>query len=272
MRLHTLYMPIKFAVISTLCGLLIACGGGGGSNSANEGAQSDIQTSSIDKNQSRKNIYSQILADQRFPADFYQEPENNSNLFYTIRHISNHDIALYDVAFSYPLCEDSFSAALQKSETEALNTNTTLVDNSDNNWYYEFSRSNNSNASTMYIQRLYKCETYTVNSSNNYKGLYNPASINTNDYLKFIQYQWYFSFNNNYGNIILSSTVNTDTAGITQAIIVNAKINSTGECNEIVITENYYDLDNTTREITHYEIIVDTFQAKKVNSIIEVCL
>lgn len=239
--------------------LLLACGGGG--NGANT-------TAPITAEDEYASIYNKLLTDQRFTSDFYSEPANTSDNFYTIKHITNHDIANYDVSFSYPMCANDYSNALTKADIDNGGGHNLIADEINNN-YFEFSRSASGNFVT--LQRIYRCDTYSVNASNNYKGQYQVPSVNTEDYKHFIEYQWYFSFYNNYGNVVLHSETSIPAPNITRVLITSAHLQPNAACDEITIKENYYDLDHVTREIERYSITSDIFFANKEQQQINIC-
>ena len=259
---------IKGTVIFYCCILLSACG------SESSGSQDDEQIDSeilLADNSTYSNIYHKLLADERFDSNFYQEQANNSDKFYTIRHVKNHDVELYDVGFTYPLCSDDYASAFNTSKNDSSQTTSHLIANTESDIYYEFSRQNQHSSNSIYVQRIYKCQVYQVSSVNQYKGQYVNAVLDIEDYHKFIEYQWYFSYYNNYGNVVLSSTVKALSENETQVVIINASIESYDTCDEVHVTEHYFILNHDSREINRYQITRDIFYAKNLGNTTKVC-
>lgn len=260
---------MQIGIIS--CAILLSACGGASSTSSNNENEPTISVSGIDGNAERKSIYQKILSDERYIDGFYQEPENNTNTFYTIKHVSNHDILRYDINFAYPLCDDSQFNAVRLSENDVNPTNRDIISTEENDIFYEISRSGG-DFSHVYVQRIYKCSKYEANVDNDYLGAYKSATIDHEQYKNLIEYQWYFSENNNFGNIVLSSESTALNNDETQVVIVNAKIIPDGDCDEVSITENYFDLNHTDRSINRYEITSDIYRVKQVNNTIEMCI
>lgn len=206
---------------------------------------------------SYREIYARLIRDERFPADFYVEPQNDSDFFIRIQHLSNHDLADFTVSFRYPLCASNHSNAFDKANRTAVAKNASLQSSDlQHDYYYEFSWLSASNL--LNIQRIYRCETFRVDTDNTYQRTYQVAVFDTKAFQRFIEYQWYFSFNNNYGNVVIESAVEQTEDGLTAVKITSAHLTSLADCDEISMRENYFSIDPVTREITqsvnNYEV------------------
>lgn len=225
------------------------------------------------------NILTAVYLNRRTPDGFYSEPQPDPGVFEAVRHIKNHDVLdpgdIMPDTPDFELCASTFTEALDWSET-AAGTSGDLVDNRDDPLYYEFIRVNLATPHILTRQRVYKCSmldrsSIDINNPDNRLGLYTEIPPTGAGFKRAMEYLWTFSFRNNYGNAVLNST-SDDTIGhfhqtFHQAIMTPATV--PGGCDTITIFETNHLVEKASGEVTVFETVINTLQARFQEGLIE---
>lgn len=208
---------IRQGILITSFFSLLACGGGSGSSSPPDTSDSDRLQTSANTNDLASTAMDAIYNNKRTPNGFYSEPAPDPSVFQTVLHIKNTDIMTagsYDNSTPrYELCSNDFSEALNWSNLAGAALGS-LVSNSDNTLYFQFTRSPIGSPNISNVQRVLKCgmidrSMLDIRNTGNNWGNYIQTPQNIVQLKQLIEYLWTFSPANSYGHAVLSSNISS---------------------------------------------------------------
>jgi hypothetical protein len=211
-------------------------------------------------------IMDAIYFNKRVPEYFYREAPPPDDVFQTIEHIKNIDIASFHTTI-YELCTDSADEALQWSETAKQNLGG-LMEMTDTGLYFQFVRVPPNHPDFRNLQRVYKCGMFDrslvdLNAPDEHLGFYNHLPSQPEEIRQIIEYLWTFSILNNYGNAVLKGeleeTISTVEYALYQARLVPDPQN---DCDTINIYRTLYSTDKNSGNISYSETLIDSLQTK----------
>ena len=245
--------------------LLVACGGGSGSDSAvSEENKDAVQDATVTEPNLDSQALDSIYYNRRTPTGFYQEPEPDPTLFQTITHIKNTDLlapgSFDDTTPRFEVCTNDFSEALAWSEINGSQLGV-LVDNSASTIYFQFTRSPANAPQISNIQRVYKCDiidrsTVDTRYQNEHLGSYTELPQNASNIKQLIEYLWLYGPSNQYGNAVLNTTINEDQNTFTYHMdmaTLAPTANNNGQCDRIDLLSIDYNVDKLTGAIDMIE-------------------
>ena len=256
---------IQEATLILLIALIAACGGGSGSSTDPESSSDEnfsaAETESSLTTQAMESIYN----NRHTPERFYSEIEPDPTAFQTIAHIKNIDVltpgSYNNATPRFELCTNDFNDALNLSIASGTNLGT-LVNNSDNSMFFQFTRSLVNSPQLSNLQPIYKYNVVDrsaldIRNLNNHLGTYTENPKTAEQIKQLIEYLWIFSPENSYGNAVLSSTVSELTNEFhvrMQKARLTSAINSGSSCDRIDIFETNYTINKITRSIDNSEL------------------
>ena len=214
-------------------------------------------------------IMEAIYYNKRTPEYFYREASPPDDVFQTIQHVKNTDIAsAYTIV--YELCTDSADEALQWSETAKRNLGD-LVDITDTELYFQFDRVPPTRPNFSNLQRIYKCAMLDrsladLNAPDDHLGFYYRLPQQPEEIRKIIEYLWTFSILNNYGNVVLQG-VTEEAASVFEYTLYQARLvpGVNGDCDTINIYRTLYSTDKNSGNISYNETLIDSLRTKFEN-------
>jgi hypothetical protein len=253
-----------------------ACSQAGGDVSAQKDTDHQA-TSDNDEVSIMQALYNNV----RTPDGFYHEvlPTNG---FYTISHVKNTDLlSPVDRAgvAVYELSTDDFSEALDWSETAATYQASykALVDNTESDFYLQFTRADPAAPELMHLSRVFKRSVLDRsgvdrNADGAYQGRVALTSMNTDKLRSMVEYLWLFSFSNNYGNAVLSSSI-SESSDEYRHLMREARLiaGTGGACDRIDVYETLYETDRATGMIWKTRRLAHSFLAKNEAGEFSVC-
>jgi hypothetical protein len=214
-------------------------------------------------------IMEAIYYNKRVPEHFYREAAPSDDVFQTIQHIKNSDIASTHTIV-YELCTDSADEALQWSESAKDNLGD-LMELTDTSLYFQFARVPSNRPNFRNLQRIYKCGMFDrsfvdLNAPDEHLGFYNRLPPQAVEIRKIIEYLWTFSILNNYGNVVLQGET-VETAGAIEYALYQARLvpGLNGDCDTIDIYRTLYSTDKNSGNISYSEALIDSLQTKFEN-------
>jgi hypothetical protein len=210
-------------------------------------------------------IMDAIYYNKRVPEHFYQEAKPPDDVFQTIQHIKNTDIASADIVNE--LCTDSADEALQWSETAKRNLGD-LVEITDTDLYFEFKRVPPTQPGFNNVQRIYKCamldrSLVDLQAPDEHLGFYYGLPPKPEEIRKIIEYLWTFSVLNNYGNAVLKGVMEETTSDFEYTLYQARMVpDLNGGCDTINIYRTLYSTDKNSGNISYNETLIDSLQTK----------
>lgn len=257
----------QIAGCETLCLLLVlsGCGGGSSDSSVDPGNPQQVNATGTDAD-SAQDIVESIYTNRRTPDGFYTEPQPDPGIFQIITHIRNVDIMPpgddSDAVTHYELCADDFSQAMDWSTASTAGLGD-LVDNSEHSLYYQFNYVSAAAPEQSNLRRIYKCgmvdrSSVDIRAPDDNLGRYTETVQNQLNIKLLIEYLWSFTEFNNYGNVILSSTV-SDAGGHYLHVMEHARLSDESSpgstCDRIDVYLVSYRIQKTGGGITVSEVI-----------------
>lgn len=272
---------VNYLIILAFILIITGCKSSG---NASDGPVSPSSVGSVEVTASELtdlDIATAIYTDQRTPSDFYTVDVPNSE-YYTVVNLKSTDLlAIADRAGEavYELGTDDFTEALRWSETAAnyRPVYKQLVNSSETDWYFQFSRVDMDNPQFVELHRVLKLSaidrtSVDLNNLNSYRGTIGLTVLTETNAKMIDEYFWTFSFDNNYGNAILGSRVTEAdheyTHTMTQAHLAAG---ASGECDTIEITRATYSIEKSTGDIFMVETPVKTIYASQNSGAIQIC-
>ena len=246
----------------------------------------DISTESQGVNSDASDVLSNELIianalyfNDRLPDDFYQEtyPED---AFVSVSHVKNINLLVNDGLPAYELASDDFAEAMDWSEQVEVSKEfyNQLVDVSETDLYYQFTRSNPDLPELIYYSRVFKINMLDRSGvdrseeDGEYKGKITINGLTATDVKYVVEYLWMFTFSNNYRNAILDSyTLQTDEEFI--HVMQHAKLDFSYDetCDTVNLYEIRYTVPKLSGLIWKDKEFISTFSAKLTNGQIEIC-
>ena len=222
-----------------------------------------------------------IYTDQRVPADFYRI-DVPDDAFYTTYQLKNTDLVAVTDRVGMPVYElstDDFSQALQWVETAAAYRpiNKQLVDSTETDLYFQFSRVDLTNPQFIDLYRVFKSSALDrsgVDRSDpgSFQGTITLQSLTTQQVKTINEYLWTFSFANNFGTVVLQSNIEESDAEYIHSIVeARLDVAISGGCDTINIVEIYYYVDKANGDIRKDETFIRDFQAQRNQYGFEIC-
>ena len=223
-----------------------------------------------------------LYFDKRTPDDFYHE-ESSDNLFTSISHVKNIGILPMDNRTGlsvYELSSNDFVEAMAWDEQATIYQPlySQLVDNTETELYYQFTRVNPDLPEFVDISRVFKAATLDRSGvdrnddEGEYQGKIMLTDISSTNVKQVVEYLWMFSFSNNYSNAVLESYT-TETADEFIHIMKQAEINFSynDNCDAIELYEVRYSVAKESGLIWRDKILMDTFSAKRSGVSVDIC-
>ncbi len=223
-----------------------------------------------------------LYFDKRTPDDFYHE-ESSDNLFASISHVKNIGILPIDNRTGlsvYELSSNDFVEAMTWDEqaTTYQPLYSQLVDNTETELYYQFTRVNPDLPEFIDISRVFKAAVLDrsgvdrSDDAGEYQGKITLTDIRSTDVKQVVEYLWMFSFSNNYSNAVLESYT-TETEDEFIHTMKQAKINFSynDNCDAIELYEVRYSIAKESGLIWRDKTLMDTFSTKRSGVSVELC-
>jgi len=223
-----------------------------------------------------------LYFDKRTPDGFYHE-ESSNELFASISHVKNTGILPLDNRSGlsvYELSSNDFVEAMVWDELATVYQPlyAQLVDNSETDLYYQFTRINPDLPEFIDISRVFKASVLNragvdrSDEDGEYQGKIMLTDITVAKVKQVVEYLWMFSFSNNYSNAVLESYTN-ETADDFIHTLKQAQINFSydGSCDEIELYEIRYSVAKESGLIWRDKILMSTFSAKRSGASVELC-
>jgi hypothetical protein len=259
---------------SLLISFITACSGQGDYSGQKGESDKGLNTSETTDYKIAEGLYT----DQRVPDDFYHNELPDDNVFYVTYHIKNTDLVpTYDRPGMavYELSTDDYSQALNWSETAAAfrPVYKPLVDSSETGLYFQFTRVDPDNPLFIDLVRVFKSSALDrsgvdrTNPDEHYQGKINLDMLSMKFSKTVDEYIWTFSFDNNYGTLVIASNI-SDYESEYVHIIREARLADGTEdtCDTISIHNLVYDIDKSTGKIYKEDNFIRKFYAKRIDN------
>ena len=262
---------IRLLVLGFAMLTLVGCGGGNGASSINNA--SSLQVAVL----TDMDIASAVYYDQRTPDGFYQEP-TQSGVFSTIAQLRNIDLlplASRSGVTATELASNDFTEALNWSDTAASIQAAAyqLVDNSETELYFQFTRVNPSSPDFVQLHRVFKADVLDRSgASDSYLGQITAATLSAATVKQVVEYLWAFTSDNNYGNAVLTSdTRETDTAFVHVMQQATLYASNNTNCDTIELNEVTYTVSKATGFIVKDKQLTRIITARRDGGYLEIC-
>ncbi len=258
----------KSSIILLVALAVAGCGGGGSSSDVSAPTRStSVDAKSEPRADDLEHYALDVLStDDRFPDDFYSEP-NQTGQLRTIYHLKSTDVAApaANGTGKFDLCTDDVNQGIGWVTTHYADLEgATLVDTGETERYYDASWEIASTPVSYRDVRVFKCSfadrsVYDWDQPNS--ALARIDSEADSARLKAVaDYLWYFSPNNNYGNAVLA----TETSELADRPVYTmtklySQLNWDGQCNSAIITEARYSVDPVSGILSVERSVVDGF-------------
>lgn len=256
--------------------LLAACGGGSGGN-ASDGSPPPAQSRAVP--QSDAEIAALLYSDSaRTPPGFYVDSPPPTSGYVTTSHLKNTDLAAAPA--QYELCTDDWSAALDWSETIAVNTApyADLVATDSNTRYFEFGRVPRGQLNSYRRSRVYRCAyldrtAVDLLGPGPQAGQLNRRPLTAGDLRELSEYLWQFTAFNNFGSAVLSSSGRASTTQIEHTLHIAQlqRAAAAGGCDRIEVLAWRHSVDVASGALTRARQILWTFGARQAGGGTELC-
>ncbi len=240
---------------------LAACGGGGGGGASAPATQ--IEPSAERQLDIARQVYG---VTSPYPADFHREADPYPDRQTLTVHVRENEVASAPPAVDFESCTDDFATALQWSDVQAgrRGYTTTLMGNSESDWYFQFDREIQSTEPAMLVNRVFKCSTLdrSVLASGHVARLRGQNVAITD--LKFaVEYLWGFSqFNNALHAVVNSRSINASSPTHTIQRAEAIKQSGAGQCDLIEVWTHQFVLDANSGLIAESEEFNEVFRAR----------
>jgi len=243
--LQYLIYGIRGVFLLMMMSVLISCGGNQSSS-----------TQAVESSNEDQIILDRLNQDIRTPEGFYQE-EQPDDAFYSISHIKNTMLSS-TASYSYDLCsydnQQAYDWAVTASSRQA--SKAVIIPTQETMLYFEFMRKDTENNNVRYLDRVFKCSFIDRSPvlDNRLQGVINLRPVDADDASTLVEYLWTFSYANNWGNTVLSSTT-SDAGNNWQQILREARWQpANGQpCGQIDIVETRYQVNKISGEILREE-------------------
>ncbi len=249
---------------------LTACGGGSATpaSNINNAATGDI---------SDMDVAAALYSNKRAPDSFYRESVDEGS-YVSVGHIKSTDLvvaAMRGDAPGYELSTDSADEALAWSEQAASVQPgyRQLVDSSETFLYYQFTRVDPATPQFVEKKRVFKASVLDRNGvTGSYLGRITLTSITAEQVAQIIEYLWWFSNENNYGNAVLTSATQ-DTEQAWAHTIQRAKLypSTSGGCDAIEVYEDRYTVARDSGFIRKQSTLSRIISARRDGARVELC-
>jgi len=228
--------------------VLLSCGG----NQSNP-------TQPTASNNEDQIIFDRLNRDIRTPEGFYQEDQPD-DAFYSIGHIKNTMLSSA-ASYSYDLCsydnQQAYDWVVTASSRQA--SGAAVIATQETMLYFEFMRNDTNNNNVRYLDRVFKCSFIDRSplTDSRLQGVINLRPVDADNARTLVEYLWIFSYANNWGNTILSSTT-SDGGDNWQQTLREAHWLPANEqpCGQINIVETRYQVNKISGEILRQEFPV----------------
>ena len=222
-------------------------------------------------------IATALYFDKRAPDSFYRESTDAAS-YVSVGHIKSVDLVVAanrgDMP-DYELSTDSADQALVWSEQAASSQPgyRQLVDSSETFLYYQFTRVDPANPQFVEKKRVFKASVLDRHgATDSYLGRITLATINAEQVGQIVEYLWWFSNENNYGNAVLTSaTSGTDVAWV--HVIQRAKLypSTNGGCDTIELYDDRYTVARDSGFIRKQSMLSRIVSARRDGARIKLC-
>ena len=221
-------------------------------------------------------VMAAIYSDQRTPDGFYQESLPDADQ-YTIHHVKNTALLAGGMSLTSPVYElssNDFTESLQWSESAALQRATyrQLVDNTETDLYFQFTRFDPDDPVQTHYYRVFKDDAldrsgYDKNNPGDYQGKIMMPMFTAEQVKYIIEYLWQFTYSNNYGNAVLESYT-SETGSEYTHIMNEARLTMgvDGGCDTIKVFEIQYTVQKGNGKIWKNEYPMYQFSSAHDNS------
>ncbi len=249
---------------------LVACGSGSATpaSNINNAATGDI---------SDMDIAAALYSNNRAPDSFYRESADAAS-YVSVGHIKSTDLVVAANRGNMPVYElstDSADEALAWSE-QAANIQPgyrQLVDSSETFLYYQFTRVDPANPQFVEKKRVFKASVLDrAGVTDSYLGRITLAAMTIKQVGEIVEYLWWFSNENNYGNAVLTSaTQDTNEAWVHN--IQRAKLypSTAGGCDTIEVYDDRYTVARDSGFIRKQSTLSRIISARRDGARIKLC-
>lgn len=223
-----------------------------------------------------------VYMDIRTPDGFYSETYPDSDVYYSISHVKNIEILPLQERSGmarYELGTDDFTDALIWSEQAAAYQPVykQLVDNSETNLYFEFTRVDLNNPQFVHLSRVFKMSAIDrsgvdLDEAEGYQGKITLAILTADRVKMIMEYFWTFSFSNNTGNAVLESTTTEyDTNYIHTMVEAKLNVKPSGQCDTIEMFVTTYIVQKDTGDVFKYREMTGEILSKRYGNEFVIC-
>lgn len=253
--------------------------------------QTSADQSDRDQNYSHKSIVDDdtlimdaIYLNKRIPENFYNEINNDYDVYYITKNVQNVDLLPLTDRLNvarYELSTNDFTEAFEWSEKSAENQPVyrQLVDNTETDLYFEFTRVDISSPQFVYKTRVLKSSVIDRSGvdlnhpEEPYKGNIKTQLLTTDLVKKIVEYFWTFSYKNNAGNAVLSSSTIENNSNYIHTMVEAALYRGVdNQCDIIEVSVSTYDVDRNTGDIWMNREVVREISSVHSNGVSEICI
>ena len=265
-------------LLFVLVAMLTACSGSSDEKEAPDVAAKAVADQDIA-------LLKAVYSDQRTPAGFLQVSVPDAG-FFTLSHVKNTDIlALADRNQQpvYELSSNDFVEAMDWSETAATYQETyrQLVDVSETDFYFQFTRIDPANPSVPHFSRVFKRDFLNRDGVDRaeedsllpvYLGAIAIPFINIERVAQVVEYLWRFSASNNYGTAVVSTSIEETARTIVYRMQEGRmQMSYTGQCDVVDVYNVSYTVSKDSGAITRTQSLSHQLSSERKGGIISLC-
>lgn len=213
-------------------------------------------------------ILSKAYSSYKIPEEFYQENLDDGSIYY------NNTLSILPLeertSSSIQLSTDNRDQAREWSELTSKNSSyyRKLVDESENEKYFQFKRVYEQNPSDIILSRVHKSayldrSMYDLFNPGNIIGKYTNKPYQIKEVKELIEYLWFVEHYNSSGRKVLNSSIQEESSRFVH-LIEELKIirGDWGIHDQIFVLESTYSVDKTTGEISYIEEKIKEIQGR----------
>ena len=216
----------------------------------------------------------------RTPSSFYVDERADTDGSYTVYHVK-------DPSLSYELCTDSQSEAAEweAADNDVRAVSGELVDQTENDRYFEFERDNYypdsigniSDPTTPGFSRVFKCayvnrDGVDRNIRNGYAGVLNRRPISAQIVRDFSEYLWQFTFFWPARAVVLDTKSQENDSVVKHTLVLAlATSQGTDACDRIDVVDWTFSADRESGEVTKDFLVIRSLYADVVNGVPAPC-
>lgn len=266
--------------------LLAGCGGGGGGSASGTASASPSGGAggATSGNAAQLAIAQKVYdGTPRVPAGFYTDPElPGVQGTVATTHLKNSDVSAQAATLRHELCTDDFGQAIAWSEMRAAAqpVYADMVQTDGNGRWFEIVRVPRNDVSSRQRHRVFRC-TYVdrtgtdLQTDSGSAGLVNARPLTATELRTLSEYLWQFTPYNNADHVALESRSGSGAGANEIRHVIEmgrlTRASSAGQCDRIDVLDWTHALRTDTGAMTRQLSTTQTFRARRVNGIVELC-